>query len=414
MSELMNEIKDRYLNSGDFNGLYLDRESAHLIPAAMELVRNGSVQVVGEQDYPNPHIRPWPSRRTEADQIESLQRLTEESYGVCLYPTPAALTSEDIDTVPGDEPYRRLLAAGRGTLELAYFEFDVLESYRNDPRFNFEFRDFGADTIVSDEVYSDETASEKDKIIMGHIGYAYDLSKYDPEDPATPIIRRVCAFLGDLAKLHSAHQLRWKTFQVEEPSTLKPHPMWWAQQMGNWADGLGPFERFFFELETWNELHVNIYDKPLLRSVERPREFGWMLRPSGREFDSFILQLDHLLSDNLLHKALDDMGARKIDDDGNTVGTLGRLHHALAIRHVREDDIEDVIKPLRLVRKLRQKPAHRPEPNRIDSSLLHQQVSLLKQVTESLIMLRGFWQTHKKNQAWQEPSYVSSGNNYIL
>jgi hypothetical protein len=143
-------------------------------------------------------------------------------------------------------------------------------------------------------VYSDEAASEKDKIIMGHIGYAYDLSKYDPEDPATPIIRRVCAFLGDLAKLHSAHQLRWKTFQVEEPSTLKPHPMWWAQQMGHWADGLGPFERFFFELETWNELHVNIYEKPLLRSVERPREFGWMLRPSGREFDSFILQLDHL------------------------------------------------------------------------------------------------------------------------
>jgi len=79
--------------------------------------------------------------------------------------------------------------------------------------------------------------------------------------------------------------------------------MWWGQQMGRWPEVLGPFARFFFELESWDKLHANVYDEPLLNTTERPREFGWVLRPSRAEFDQFVHLLDKLLSEILRHQA---------------------------------------------------------------------------------------------------------------
>jgi hypothetical protein len=73
--------------------------------------------------------------------------------------------------------------------------------YRNDPRFIFQFEDFGARTVVSDAVFGDEAEPERDKIIVRDIGSAYDLSDYKRDEAGSPIIRRVCAFYSDLAKL---------------------------------------------------------------------------------------------------------------------------------------------------------------------------------------------------------------------
>lgn len=105
------------------------------------------------------------------------------------------------------------------------------------------------------------------------------------------------------------HQQRWHTYEVQDSEDLKPHPIWIAQQMGEWIDGLGPFECLLLELRSWNELHRNAFGVDLLKTTERPREFGWILRPSQHEFDAFIQHLDKLLSENLRHAALDKAGA---------------------------------------------------------------------------------------------------------
>lgn len=405
MSELLESVKARYLTSRDFNGFYVSQESAAHIPEAIRLVKSGLVQVVSEEDYPNPHIRPWPSRRSIEAQVKSLEALIQSQYGLCLYPTPEAVSQAEVETIDAGEPFRRALAAGQGTLELAYFEFEVLEPYRNDPKFIFQFRDFGAETLLSDE--SHMTADEKDSIIMSHIGYAYDLSNYELHNPTSKLVRRACAFLGDLAKLHPVHQMRWKTFEVAASPDLEPHPAWWAQQMGRWPERIGPFQRFFFELETWNEFHTAIYGAPILRTTARPREFGWMIRPSKREFDAFIVQLDQLLSDNILHRALDELGADRKDADENNMGSLRRLETAMVLRGATEEEAQVVLKPFKDVRKLRQKPAHAQEANVVDNALLHKQVSVLQEVTKALYALRAFWQSHRTNREWTEPSYVA-------
>ncbi len=277
--ELLREVLKFYGSSPDFNGLYLTGGDQARTSAAVELVREGMVQVVSQEDYLNPHIRPWPSKRSIEQQVASIESLTPDGYGLCLYPTPVALKKHRPTRRHTGQPFRQAMAKGRGTLELAYFRFDVLEQYRNDPRFSFDFYDFGARVSTSDEVYLDKSEPEHDKTGMQHIGFAYDISKYDADDPDSPIIRRVCAFYGDLAKLTPIHQQRWKTYQVPEEG-LQPHPAWWRQQMGGWPDGIGPFARIFFELRNLNELHQRAFGKPLLKTTERPSDFGWILRPS--------------------------------------------------------------------------------------------------------------------------------------
>ena len=113
--------------------------------------------------------------------------------GVCLYPTPVVLASHPGTSALGDRPYTERLARGEGQLDVAYLRMDVLEAYRNDPRFSFAFDDFGACVAVTDEVYEDESEPEADKVSI---------------------------------------------------TDAKPHPIWLAEAMGRWLDRIGAFGAF--------------------------------------------------------------------------------------------------------------------------------------------------------------------------
>lgn len=411
--DLLKQILRYYAKSRDFNGVYFDgSKPAELQEAATELVSEGLVQVMTEEDYPNPHIRPWPSKRTTNQQIESLRALTPDGYGVCLYPTALALKKHRPTRRYPGQPYRFAMARGKGTLELAYFSFDVLEQYRNDPRFSFAFYDFGATVSIGDEAYLDADEPEHDKTGMQHIGFAYDLSGYDRENIESPVLRRVCAFYGDLARLTDIHQQRWKTYEVP-PDGLHPHPVWWGEQMGHWADGTGPFEQLFFELDSLNELHERAFKEKLFKVTERPDDFGWILRPSQQEWDKFVHDLDKLLSENIRHDALDLPRVPRLDSDGKNIGSLNRLATLLTTVGVAEADAKGLLKPLRNVRQARQEPAHSLRKNITDKTFVHKQIALLEDVTSSLSALRHFWQSHPKNKDW-EPRYGEPEKTYRM
>lgn len=406
MEALLIEVLEQYRRSGDFNGFYIGPDKGELFDPAIALARDGLVQVVSEKDYPNPHIRPWPSKRSLEDQIESITELAKSDYGLCLYPTPKALAEYPGPDRYPDEPFRQAMADGRGTLELAFFRFDVLEQYRNDPRFEFSFSDFGCDAVISDQVYRDDNESDHDKILMNHIGFAYDLSGYDVEDVSSPIIRRVCAFYGDLAKLTSAHQRRWQTYEVSADG-LEPHPVWWMQQMGHFGDGLGPFERFISELTAINELSERALGEPLFATTDRPRELGWILRPSQQEWDAFVQLLDKMVSENLRSNALTAAGAPKQNSDEQPLGSLSRLAVLIESRGIRTELVGEVMAPFREVRSARSKPAHALRKNIDDRTFVHRQVDLIGRVTQSLVQLRWWWQGHPANRDWQPPGYLA-------
>jgi len=168
--------------------------------------------------------------------------------------------------------------------------------------------------------------------------------------------------------------------------------------MGHWPDGSGPFFRLFGELKALNELHQRAFGEDLFGTVVHPKEFGWLLRPSQREFDRFVHDLDKLLSDNIRHKALTAAGVPMKDDKGRAMGTLQRLELLLARSGVKEIDRKRMMKPLYDVRQARQKPAHDTTPNKTDRSLTLKQIELLSDATTSLNTLRHFWQRHPDNK----------------
>jgi hypothetical protein len=69
-----------------------------------------------------------------------------------------------------------------------------------------------------------------------------------------------------------------------------------------------------------NQLFQIAYGVELFRSMERPREWGWVLRPSTNEWQHLVHTTDKLLSENLNQKALDAVEARTVNDDGSALG----------------------------------------------------------------------------------------------
>lgn len=402
--DLLKKVKQRYLKSGDFNGLHitLDGFSDDQIEAAVELTEAGLVEVVGQDDYPNIHIRPWPSRRTVNAQIEELRELSDRAYGIALYPMEKAMKDVKLPKKYEDAPFARAMARGHSTLEAAFFSTDVLESYRNDARFHFRMSDFGIAFWLTDEALDDEAHLDKDSVHFPHIGFAYDMRKFDLSDSDAPIVRRVAAFYGDLKNLTPEHQQRWASYQVDAEG-VEPHPVWFASQMGNWPDGSGPFERLTQELENISILFENAWGARLFNSHETPDDFGWILRADQREWDHFIHSFDKLLSENISASALDKAGVPKKNSAGQSAGTLLRLEMFMTNNHVKLDHATWALKPLREVRRARQKPAHALRANLTDRTFIRKQMRLMHDVDEVLINIREWLARHPKNRGWKDP-----------
>lgn len=209
------------------------RNSRDEIEAATELANAGLVEVVGPGDYPNIHIRPWPSRRTIDEQIEELRGLSDDDYGD---PTTKTLKGKKLPKRFEDAPFARAMARGRSTLELAFFSSDVLEGHRNDARYRFGMSDFGINFGLSDEAYDDRDQPKKDRVGLMYLGFAYDMRQNNHNVPDAPIIRRVAAFYGDLDDMTPEHQQRWASYQVDDEG-ISPHRVWYGSQMGHWPDG---------------------------------------------------------------------------------------------------------------------------------------------------------------------------------
>lgn len=403
----LEEIVRFYLDSGDFNGYPLTAvlPSAWNAKVLSRLVSEGLVQVVTDADYPNPHIRPWASKRSIADQGGDLNAALQGSGSCCLYPTPSAMQGRPL-SVYDQRPYTKRVAEGTGVLELVYFDMAAIEQYRNDPRYHFTPDDFGFSFGIGDDAYLNADEPEHDKIHTVRAGFGFDLDQI--QAGRQDVRRYACAFYLDLAKMTPKHQQRLLTYEVE-PGNLKPHPVWMSMQMGHWAEHIGPFEKILGELQALNELWTICFGQDLFRTTDRPRGWGWILRPSTNEWEAFIHTTDKLLSDNLIAAALDAANAPTHNDSGQPLGTLGRFE-AMFLKRSTADPaaIRRVFQPLRDVRKQRQKPAHDNSDHVTDTTIYGKQRQTLNDVADSLDAIRHHLSTHPKAKqaGWAAEEYL--------
>jgi hypothetical protein len=378
-----------YRESHDFNGIHYDEVAAHLgAPeaslrrAVRALIRRGAVAVIFGDIHPNAYIRAFPDEPIEAQ----LTKLGDGPHP-CLYPTEATLAAVVPPNLYIDRPFTRRLALGEPQLAYAAFDLAVLEPYRNDPRYVFESGDAGGMISISDDYYQSTEMPERDQVLLQSFGFCYGPKKR----------RAVGVFVRYLSDLSPEHQRIWHARILT--GQYKMHPDYWDSAMGHFPEGTSIFEAVLAELTLINRMAAAMGRERLFKSDfedARPVDFAFLLRPTRRDFDTFVQTLDKMLSENInkgffAGEVPDEI--RESRRNGDVVvkakGTITMLEEWIS-RHFRSKDpsVPALFETLKEVRALRSKPSHSLRPNAHDESLFETQRELMVRVYQAVQTLR--------------------------
>lgn len=398
-TQILKRVTKHYLSSGDFNGIPVAalisqcESTAEQIETALRaLIESDQVVVIGPNVGPNPHILPF----NGYDHPRQIESLGGDQNHTCVYPALESQQEELSDELFNDAPYSRELAIGHGQLMYRVFNLDVLERYRNDPRYYYGNDDISGRICIGDEFDQSDSMDDPDKVLLQTFGFA-----------VTPDIqnRAVCVFLRYLHDLTPEHQRFWKSRQLDGKFTI--HPDYYAQSIeGSWGTRIPICRGIIMEIQLINKMADAMGRLPLFRkdfSDSIPREFHLLIRPTQNEYSAFVLLLDKILSDNLNKKFFSsdlNLENEKERDDGKIVvtqkGTLQLLDEWIRKFYQMPDweKWESSIKSLKLVRRQRQKPAHSLDDNQFDQTLFIKQRELLESVYGGLRILRLIFANH--------------------
>lgn len=391
-NELLVEISDFYLESSDFNGIpvstlirkYGETEVRSVLE---QLIYDGLVSVVFGDYHPNPHIKALPSEPI-TEQIVKIKG--ERFRHACVYPTSSHLKNTVDSEEYTDRPFELCLALGEPQLAFKSFELSVLESYRNDPRYMYKYFDTYGYISIKDEFYQTSHVKDSDQILLQSFGISLD------KDGQV----YVAAFLRYLKDLSPEHQSIWESRLVERDTHL--HPDYFRTSIyGDFPERISLYQAILMEMRATNEICDSIGRKPIFKNDfaddQRPREFGYLLRPTLKEYNNFVHLLDKMLSENINREFFGKDVPFETDElrkDGKVVvrqkGTLHILHDWLRSEFETDDwsEITEMIDTLRRIRALRQKPAHSLEDNRFDQRFVYEQRELVKSAYRAVKVLR--------------------------
>ena len=399
---LLKTITEFYFSSRDFNGFpvrSLRKEFRATLDqakgATRRLLAAEKIDVLFGNVHPNPHIKAF--SHISNDQQQTFLQELEFTDHVCLYPSKKHLATLDVADRFKGLPFDLELAQGSGQLEYRVFDLSVLEHYRNDPRYYYETNFINGSISIRDEYFESSSMPDHDQVLLQTFGFAHD------ED----LNRGVAVFLRYLADLSPEHQRVWHAKML--PGDYKLHPDYYRNSiLGEWGTRISIFEAFTLELAVVNQMAERMGRPALFRetfSPDRPKEFGFLLRPTLAEFNAFVLLLDKMLSDNINKDFFLDEVSLEEDQprpDGKIVvrqkGTLALLEEWLR-KHFRPSDPEpfnDMFKSFRVIRKLRQKPAHAVDENVFDINYFKEQRRLVIEAYDSLRTLRLVLANHPK------------------
>lgn len=382
-------ITRSYQDSHDFNGVVYDEVAASVAAspeaarrAVRTLIRRGAIAAIYGDRHPNAYIRALPDEPIDSQ----LEKFDEES-DPCLYPTEATLAKVVHPTLYADRPFTRRLALGEPQLAYAAFDLAVLEPYRNDPRYVFAASDAGGMISISDDYYQSPEMPERDQVLLKSFGFCYGRKKR----------RAVGVFLRYLSALSPEHQRIWHARMLADHYAM--HPDYWDAAMGHFPEGSSIFEAVLAELTFINRMATAMGRGHVFKNDfgdERPVDFAFLLRPTLRDFDTFVQTLDKMLSENIDRaffrgEVVGEVRQRR--KDGEVVlmgkGTITMLQEWIGLRFRSKDpSVPALFKTLREVRALRSEPSHAVRANVHDETLFEKQRELMIRVYEAVQTLR--------------------------
>jgi hypothetical protein len=404
---LLAAVTGQYLKSTDFNGLPV--RAGIQKELAIELIAEGLVSLNRGDRHPNPHVKAFTPEPIE-DQI---RKIKENGLDGCLYPEPRHLQTVVVPSEYAGRPFTLCLALGEPQLSFKVFDRIVLEQYRNDPRYYFHLDDIHGMISIHDE-FSDtgqDAVAERDQTLLQTFGFAYD----------EKMRRAVAVFLRYLHDLTPEHQRIWEARLLH--GNYRIHPDYWSSSMGHWPEKVSIFVAFTEELRIINEMAHCMGREPLFnnefQAEDRPREFAFLLRPTQKAFNDFILILDKMLSDNINLGFFGDDVEIEIDrerSDGKIVverkGTLRVLDDWLSqtVRFPDPTPKNEMISTFRRIRKLRQQPAHSIKEDKFDQRIFHEQRELVLQSYQAIRTLRLILANHPATRTVDIAEWLANGD----
>jgi hypothetical protein len=397
---ILSEVTAFFVASHDFNGILVSVLQERLavtddevIPVIRSLLQRGLIVPAFYSHQDNPHIL-----RLEPPPLSEQLRLLgkEEAGTVALYPVREALLARPDLSLFDDQPFARRLALGEPQLTALFFELRVLDQYYRDPRYKFDFREYSGKLTIRDDAYRSSDTPDRDKVFLQSFGIAYDQKRR----------RVVAAFLRYLKDLTAEHQAIWAAHQVEGPCVMNSDYRD-ATLFGRWPRYRSAYAALLAEMREICKLSGLIGKPPLFRETweqERPPGFHPMLRPTTRSLEDFVHVLDKIISENIDREffkgdlPLEDSQERP---DGRIVittpGTLTLLERWLSTFYRTADGqniAAEVLTPLKAIRTLRQRPAHRLTEDAYDEELSGQQDALVGNLVRGLTKLRLILSSH--------------------
>jgi hypothetical protein len=309
-----------------------------------------------------------------------------------------------------DRPFTLKIALGEPQLNYAVFDLSVLESYRNDPRYFYSIDDIQGWISVSDEYYKSSQMKPSDKIVLQSFGFCYEKGTMN---------RAVAVFYRYLADLTPEHQQIWN-FKILTGEYFL-HPDYARSSGGEFYEKESIFVAFVEELYTINEF-TKLMGRPILfhesYREHRPREFGFLIRPTLKEFNSFVHLLDKMISENINKNFFQHdipYQTETVRSDGKVIvqekGSIVLLKGWLEIKFRTPDSkpIDEMIKTFLKIRKMRNKPAHKVDDDRFEQEYLKKQRKLMIEAYSAIRTLRLILANHHKTKTYVVPEWLFKG-----
>jgi hypothetical protein len=431
-NQIENIVYEFFVNSSDFNGIPLRQVSEDLkieyeysIDIIKTLVSDDKITI---QSSTNPHIiysRVYPidiqlkiledskSWEVTVEKIGEISIFSENTeFPICLYPTTGLLKSKRDLTEFGNAVYTKELAIGQPQLKPVFFEIEVLERYANDPRFDFKFKDYSGRISCKYDENEKPFVRKEDEVFLKTFGLGFD-----ENDKRVAVV-----YLRYLSDLTPEHQVYWKSREKKEDCKMLEEYHQNTIQ-GNWTSSYSIFSGLIGELSCLNEISEIIFSKPLFRknfdAENRPREFTFFFTPTLKNYNDFVHLLDKMLSENInkdfFEGKIEFFDIVEIEEglvERKPKGTIRLLEEWLTgiFKTEKENELKEIFKPFKKVRRERQNPAHKIIENEYNDKFTELQKKLVSDAYDSIKGLRFIFQQHPKAKDFEVPEWLKNGN----
>ncbi|MEL1252171.1 hypothetical protein AAEO57_00175 [Flavobacterium sp. DGU38] len=429
--KILNLVYNFFIKSSDFNGIPLRSISKEMeieyeksINIIKELVNEGSITI---QSSTNPHIIGFGIFPIEK-QIQILEqakdtkvkiqkigeveiRFERTKFPICLYPSSDYLKINRDVAGFNNAFYIQQLALGEPQLKPVFFEIEVLDRYFNDPRFDFNFKDYSGRISCRYDENGKAILRDEDNVFLKSFGLGVDENNN----------RLAVVYLRYLKDLTAEHQMYWKGKEKSGKCTMLEE---YRQNTieGNWSSSHSIFSAFLAEQKAINELTQLIFSKTIFRktfeSEERPKEFTFFFVPTLKNYNDFILLLDKMISENIDKDFFEGKIAlfeyKEVEEgivEKQWKGTLQLFEEWLRGEYEFKDQetAAKLFKPLKKIRRERQTPAHRINENEYDSKYIERQKEVMKEAYSVFRNLRFVFQQHPSALDYGIPKWLEKG-----